>query len=62
MPTPIKLADLIDGLDWVSASGPFENAAYIDRNTGKLYLITHADEFEEEQPDNFDDASIYLQA
>lgn len=60
MPPPLKLTDLIDGLDWVSAAGPFENAAYIDRNTGKLYLITDADEFEEEQPDNFDDASLYL--
>jgi hypothetical protein len=44
----------------VSAGGIFENAAYIDKNTGQIYFDTDAVDFEEEQPDNFEDGRIYI--
>lgn len=60
MSASVKLSDLIDGFDWVSAGYLFENSAYIDKITGKIYFETDSVEFEEEQPDSFEDESIYL--
>jgi hypothetical protein len=61
MATAVVLSELIDALDWVSAAGPFENAAYVSRDTGRIYLDTDTDPemLGEELPSDVEDDELY---
>jgi hypothetical protein len=62
MGAAVSLSELIEALDWVSAAGPFENAAYVSRETGRIYLDTDTDaeELEEELPEDVGDDTLYV--
>ncbi len=56
--TPVKLDDLIDAYEWVSAAGSFENFAYVNKVTGEIFI--QSDEADEEPPNDYEDASVYV--
>jgi hypothetical protein len=58
--TPVKLSELLDAFDWVSASGIFENQAYIHRESGKVYWSSSTHEVEEELPEDIEDRTLYV--
>lgn len=60
MATSVKLSELHQALDWVSEGGPFENAAYVQRDTGEIFLASDPDDFDVELPADIDDAERYL--
>jgi hypothetical protein len=60
MTTPIKLDDLIDAFDWVSAALVSENSAYINKVTGEIFFDSVFTDMEEALPDNYKDANIYI--
>jgi hypothetical protein len=55
----VRLDDLESALQWVSAAGPFENAAYISRTTGQIFYSSSTHDTEDEVPVDVDDASLY---
>jgi hypothetical protein len=54
----LSLEDLLFAYEWVSADPTRENAAYIDRSTGKVYWNT--EESDEEMPEDIDDGTKYI--
>ena len=54
----VYLSELLDAFEWVSAAGRFENAAYVHRQTGRIYWQSEAGDLEEEPPDDVDDATL----
>ena len=60
MGTLVKLAELTDAFDWVSASGPFENEAYVTRASGKIYWSSRTNELDEELPEDIEDGTLYI--
>lgn len=60
MSTPVKLSELLDAFDWVSASGIFENQAYVNRESGKVYWSSSTSELEEELPEDIEDGTLYV--
>ena len=59
MSVHVSLSDLVLAFDWVSAAGPFENAAYVSRESGRIYWETETGDFEEDLPEDVHDASLY---
>ena len=59
MATLIDYDDLVLAFGWVSAAGPFENAAYVSREIGTIYWATDTDSLEEELPEDVEDESQY---
>ena len=55
----VSLDDLESALEWVSAAGPFENAAFISKTTGQIFYSSSTHETEDELPGDVDDASLY---
>lgn len=61
MSTSVKLSELVDAYDWVSVDGPFENLAYVSRDSGKIWLVTDFDDGGgDEPPEDILDESKYL--
>ena len=60
MPASVKLSELLDALEYVSGSGPFENSAYLERTTGKIYFDSEDVEMEEQLPEDYDDGRKYI--
>ena len=60
MNTRIKLSELVQAFEWVSATGPFENEAYVSRVSGRIWLLSDLDDFGEEPPEDLEDESLYL--
>jgi hypothetical protein len=60
MRTPVKLAELTDAFGWVSVSVPFENTAYINRQSGQIHWASSTNELEEELPEDIEDGTLYL--
>lgn len=58
--TPVDRTELLDAFEWVSANGPFENAAYISRRTGRIYWVGEDVEEPAALPENIDDDSEYI--
>jgi hypothetical protein len=56
----VRLSGLLEAFEWASASGPFENAAYLDRSSGKFWLVSDLDDSGEEAPEDVGDDSLYL--
>jgi hypothetical protein len=56
----VYLSELLDAFEWVSAAGPFDNAAYVNRESGRIYWQTETGDLEEEEPpDDVEDATLY---
>ena len=55
----VSLDDLELALEWVSATGPFENMAYISRTTGQIFYSSSTHDTEDEVPEDADNASLY---
>ena len=60
MTVAVKFSDLMDAFEFVSVAGPFDNRAYVDLITGKIYLVSDELEFEEELPDDLEESDRYL--
>ena len=60
MSTPLKLAELMDAFDWVSATGPYGNEAYVNRGSGKIYWSSSTNELDEELPEDIEDGTLYI--
>lgn len=58
MPT-IAYDDLEAALHWVSASAPFENAAYISKATGEVFYSSSGSDTGDELPHDYEDATLY---
>jgi hypothetical protein len=61
MSTCVSLPELLNAFEWVSAVGPFENVAYVSRESGQIWLVSDFDDAGDEPPENADDDSLYLQ-
>lgn len=59
MRTPVYLSELLDACEWVSAAGPYENAAYVCRASGRIYWHTESGDLDEELPDDAGDETLY---
>ena len=55
----VSLDDLESALQWVSAAGPFENAAYISKTTGQIFYSSSTQDTADELPDDVDDATLF---
>jgi len=55
----VSLDDLESALQWVSATGPLENAAYISRTTGQIFYASSTYDTEDEVPEDVGNASLY---
>jgi hypothetical protein len=60
MSTRVSLSELLDAFEWVSTAGPFENVAYVSRESGKIWLVSDFDDTGDEPPEDADDDSLYL--
>jgi hypothetical protein len=60
MSTRVKLSELIDAFEWVSVVGPFENLAYLSRESGRIWLVSDFDDAGDEPPEDADDETLYL--
>jgi hypothetical protein len=57
--TMISLADLESAFDWVSASAPFDNAAYVSKATGEIFYSSETNDVPDEVPEDCDDGDLY---
>ena len=60
MPSIVNFSELLDAYEWVSGSGPFENSAYINRGTGKVYIDSEEVELDDELPEDYEDGTKYI--
>jgi hypothetical protein len=58
-PPTVTFDDLESALQWVSAAGPLENAAYISKATGQIFYASEDGATEDELPDDVDDDTLY---
>ena len=56
----VKLTELTAAFEWASVSGTYENAAYICRSTGRVWLTSDFDDTGEDPPEDIGDESLYL--
>ena len=59
MTARVQLSRLLDAFEWVSTTGPFENAAYVSRESGQIWLVSDFDDMGEEPPEHAQDESLY---
>ena len=52
MPASVKLSELLVALEYVSGSEQFENSAYLERTTGKVYFDSEDLEMKEQLPED----------
>jgi hypothetical protein len=60
MNTRIKLPDLVEAYEWASVTGPFENAAYVELASGRIWRVSDFDDMGEDPPEDIGDESLYL--
>jgi len=56
----VGFSELMDAFEFVSVAGPFDNRAYVDQITGKIYLVSDELELEVELPDDLEESDRYL--
>lgn len=56
----MNLDELIQAFEWVSGSGAFEHAAYVDRASGKIYWSSESGAPDEELPEDIEDGTRYV--
>lgn len=54
----VYLSELEDALEWVSAAGA-ESAAYVSRESGRIFWHSESGDLEEEIPEDVDDEALY---
>ena len=59
MRTHVYLPELVDAFEWVSAAGPFENSAYVSRESGRIFWQSETGDLEEELPADVEDQTLY---
>lgn len=52
--------DLLVAYEWVSADSGGENAAYVSRETGRIYWLSDEAESDEPLPDDLEDETRYI--
>jgi hypothetical protein len=60
MTARVQLSPLLDAYEWASATGPYENAAYVSRESGQIWLVSDFDDMGEEPPEDAGDESLYV--
>lgn len=58
--TPLSYDELESAFFWVSAGTPFENSAYICRETAQVYLQSDVADSDEDIPDDVTDETRYV--
>jgi hypothetical protein len=58
--TSVSFDELLAGLEWASVAGPFENEAYVNRITGKIFWSSRSDDVGEDLPEDIEDDMVYL--
>jgi hypothetical protein len=56
----VKFSELMDAFDFAAVGSGFDNRAYVDLETGKIYLVSSEFELEEDVPDDLEDSDRYL--
>jgi len=56
----VNFSELMTAFEFASVAGPFDNRAYVDLITGKIYLVSDELELEEELPDDLEESDRYL--
>ncbi|GAB3656604.1 hypothetical protein [Ramlibacter alkalitolerans] len=59
MRTNVYLSELLDAHEFVSAGTPFEHAAYVSRETGRIFWDTEDLGLGEELPEDVKDGTLY---
>ena len=54
----VYLAELLDAFEWVSAGGAGQNAAYVSRESGRIYWASETGGLEEELPGDVEDETL----
>lgn len=55
----VYLSELLDAFQWVSAGGASENAAYVSRESGRIYWAGEIGDLEDELPEDVEDETLY---
>jgi hypothetical protein len=55
----VYLSELLDAFHWVSAGDASENAAYVSRESGRIYWTSGFGDLEEEVPEDIRDETLY---
>ena len=61
MPTSVRHDDLEDALYWASSGAPYENRAFLSRETGEFVIQSARGAFADESPDDLEDGSLYIE-
>ena len=56
----VDFSELMEAYEFASVSGPFDNRAYVDLESGKVYLVSDELELEDELPDDLEESDRYL--
>lgn len=55
----VNFDDLESALHWVSAAAPSENAAYVSRETSRIFYSSIRYDTDDDLPEDVDDATLY---
>lgn len=56
----IEYDDLLSAFEWVNASHPGDNSAFVCRETGAIHWGSNSADLEDELPDDIDDGRLYV--
>lgn len=57
---PVSFNELLESFEWLSFGDPFENQAYVNRISGRIFCSSSSGDVEEELPDDIEDEMLYL--
>jgi hypothetical protein len=60
MHTQVYLSELVDAFEWVSFDNQFDNAAYVSRQSGRIFWHSASGEIDEELPEDIEDGTLYV--
>ena len=58
--TPVDTEALLEALEWASAGAYLESAAYVSRETGRIFWVGDGVEEPDDFPEDIEDGSLYL--
>jgi len=58
--TIVNLAELLSAYEFASSGTPYQNGAYVDSETGRVYITSSEVEIEEEIPEDLKTSDRYL--
>lgn len=59
MRAQVYLSELLNAFQLVSAGGGYENAAYVSRESGRIYWASETGDLEEDLPEDVEDETLY---